>query len=67
MFKLPQEPDEEQIDCFILGASGHAITGDLNVLSKLNLSSDARYIIVVEKVPILLFQSSNDSSLSIIS
>jgi len=43
------EPDEEQIDCSILGASGHAITGDLNVLSKLNLSSDARYIIVVEK------------------
>ncbi|KXG24464.1 meiotic recombination protein SPO11-2 [Sorghum bicolor] len=43
------EPDEEQIDCSILGASGHAITGDLNLLSKLNLSSDARYIIVVEK------------------
>ncbi|OEL19619.1 Meiotic recombination protein SPO11-2 [Dichanthelium oligosanthes] len=43
------EPDEEQIDCSILGASGHEITGDLNVLSKLNLSSDARYIIVVEK------------------
>ncbi|KAG2576829.1 meiotic recombination protein SPO11-2 isoform X2 [Panicum virgatum] len=43
------EPDEEQIDCSILGASGHAITGDLNVLSKLNLSSDARYIIVMEK------------------
>jgi len=43
------EPNEEQIDCSILGASGHAITGDLNVLSKLNLSSDARYIIVVEK------------------
>ncbi|KAF8712943.1 hypothetical protein HU200_028728 [Digitaria exilis] len=42
-------PDEEQIDCSILGASGHAITGDLSVLSKLNLSSDARYIIVVEK------------------
>nr|CAB3482208.1 unnamed protein product [Digitaria exilis] len=29
--------------------SWHAITGDLSVLSKLNLSSDARYIIVVEK------------------
>ncbi|RLM61781.1 meiotic recombination protein SPO11-2 [Panicum miliaceum] len=43
------EPDEEQIDCSILGASRHAITGDLNILSKLNLSSDARYIIVVEK------------------
>ncbi|CAD6266139.1 unnamed protein product [Miscanthus lutarioriparius] len=43
------EPDEDQIDCSILGASGHAITGDLNLLSKLNLSSDARYTIVVEK------------------
>ncbi|KAJ1267354.1 hypothetical protein BS78_07G049600 [Paspalum vaginatum] len=44
-----QEPDEEQIDCSILGAPGHAITGDLNLLSKLKLYSDARYIIVVEK------------------
>ncbi|AQK50754.1 topoisomerase-like enzyme2 [Zea mays] len=44
------EPDGEQIDCSILGASGHAITGDLNLLSKLNLSSGSRYIIVVEKV-----------------
>nr|APZ84722.1 initiator of meiotic double stranded breaks SPO11-2 [Zea mays subsp. parviglumis] len=43
------EPDGEQIDCSILGASGHAITGDLNLLSKLNLSSGSRYIIVVEK------------------
>ncbi|WVZ94999.1 hypothetical protein U9M48_040814 [Paspalum notatum var. saurae] len=43
------EPDEEQIDCSILGASGHAITGDLNLLSRLKLYSDARYIIVVEK------------------
>uniref|UniRef100_A0A0E0EI30 DNA topoisomerase (ATP-hydrolyzing) n=1 Tax=Oryza meridionalis TaxID=40149 RepID=A0A0E0EI30_9ORYZ len=41
--------EEEHIDCSILGPSGHAITGDLNVLSKLMLSSDARYIIVVEK------------------
>ncbi|KAL6658989.1 hypothetical protein ACP70R_003029 [Stipagrostis hirtigluma subsp. patula] len=43
------EPDEENIDCSILGPSGHPITGDLNILSKLILRSDARYIIVVEK------------------
>ncbi|TVU42861.1 hypothetical protein EJB05_09284, partial [Eragrostis curvula] len=43
------EPDEEHIDCSILGPSGHAITGDLNLLSKLKLCSDARYIIVLEK------------------
>ncbi|EEE68073.1 hypothetical protein OsJ_26101 [Oryza sativa Japonica Group] len=44
-----QGPEEEHVDCSILGPSGHAITGDLNVLSKLIFSSDARYIIVVEK------------------
>lgn len=43
------EPEEEHIDCSILGPSGHAITGDLNQLSRLNLSSDARYLILVEK------------------
>ncbi|GJN39629.1 hypothetical protein PR202_gb28760 [Eleusine coracana subsp. coracana] len=43
------EPDEEHIDCSILGPSGHAITGDLNLLSKLKFCSDARYIIVLEK------------------
>ncbi|XP_047073479.1 meiotic recombination protein SPO11-2 isoform X2 [Lolium rigidum] len=43
------EPEEERIDCSILGPSGHAITGDLNELGKLNLHSDARYLIVVEK------------------
>ncbi|XP_062194844.1 meiotic recombination protein SPO11-2 isoform X1 [Phragmites australis] len=46
---IVHEPKEEHIDCSILGPSGHAITGDLNLLSKLNLCSDARYIIVVEK------------------
>uniref|UniRef100_J3MQI6 Meiotic recombination protein SPO11-2 n=1 Tax=Oryza brachyantha TaxID=4533 RepID=J3MQI6_ORYBR len=40
---------EEHVDCSILGPSGHAITGDLNVLSKLIFSSDARYLILVEK------------------
>lgn len=43
------EAEEEHIDCSILGPSGHAITGDLNQLSRLNLSSDARYLILVEK------------------
>uniref|UniRef100_A0A0D9X4K9 DNA topoisomerase (ATP-hydrolyzing) n=1 Tax=Leersia perrieri TaxID=77586 RepID=A0A0D9X4K9_9ORYZ len=43
-------PDEEHVDCSILGPSGHAITGDMNMLSKFIFSSEARYIIVVEKV-----------------
>uniref|UniRef100_A0A453RXB4 Topoisomerase 6 subunit A/Spo11 TOPRIM domain-containing protein n=1 Tax=Aegilops tauschii subsp. strangulata TaxID=200361 RepID=A0A453RXB4_AEGTS len=47
--KPSKEPEEEHIDCSILGPSGHAITGDLNQLSRLNLSSDARYLILVEK------------------
>uniref|UniRef100_A0A0D9X4K8 DNA topoisomerase (ATP-hydrolyzing) n=1 Tax=Leersia perrieri TaxID=77586 RepID=A0A0D9X4K8_9ORYZ len=42
-------PDEEHVDCSILGPSGHAITGDMNMLSKFIFSSEARYIIVVEK------------------
>lgn len=46
---LLHEPEGEHIDCSILGPSGHAITGDLNQLSKLNLYSDARYLILVEK------------------
>ncbi|XP_072964701.1 meiotic recombination protein SPO11-2 isoform X1 [Typha angustifolia] len=44
-----QEPGEESIDCSKLGSAGHAITGDLNLLSKLVFHSDARYIIIVEK------------------
>ncbi|GJN12403.1 hypothetical protein PR202_ga30677 [Eleusine coracana subsp. coracana] len=46
---IGREPDEEHIDCSILGPSGHAITGDLNLLSKLKFCSDARYIVVLEK------------------
>ncbi|XP_039124499.1 meiotic recombination protein SPO11-2 [Dioscorea cayenensis subsp. rotundata] len=46
---LIQVPGHEIVDCTLVGNSGYAITGDLNVLSKLVLSSDARYIIVVEK------------------
>ncbi|KAK9147392.1 hypothetical protein Scep_006149 [Stephania cephalantha] len=44
-----QEPEQEIVDCTMCGSSGHAITGDLNVLEKLIIQSDGRYIIVVEK------------------
>ncbi|KAK7839264.1 meiotic recombination protein spo11-2, partial [Quercus suber] len=43
------EPNEEVVDCSACGSSGHAISGDLNLLEKLILKTDARYIIVVEK------------------
>ncbi|XP_058086509.1 meiotic recombination protein SPO11-2 [Magnolia sinica] len=46
---LLQEPNQEMVDCSVLGSSGYAITGDLNLLNKLVIQSDARYIIVVEK------------------
>ncbi|KAK7253061.1 hypothetical protein RIF29_37465 [Crotalaria pallida] len=44
-----KEPGKEDVDCSICGSSGHAISGDLNLLEKLILNSDARYIIIVEK------------------
>ncbi|PKA50130.1 Meiotic recombination protein SPO11-2 [Apostasia shenzhenica] len=44
-----KEPDGNVIDCSVLGPAGHAITGDLNLLSKLDFDSDARYIIIIEK------------------
>ncbi|XP_043698188.1 meiotic recombination protein SPO11-2 isoform X3 [Telopea speciosissima] len=46
---LLQETNQETVDCSACGSSGHAITGDLNVIEKLVMQSDARYIIVVEK------------------
>ncbi|KAL5551991.1 hypothetical protein UlMin_002167 [Ulmus minor] len=46
---LLQEPKQEVVDCSICGSSGHAISGDLDLLDNLILKSDARYIIVVEK------------------
>ncbi|XP_042506065.1 meiotic recombination protein SPO11-2 isoform X2 [Macadamia integrifolia] len=46
---LLQDPNQETIDCTACGSSGYAITGDLNVIEKLVMQSDARYIIVVEK------------------
>ncbi|XP_022157159.1 meiotic recombination protein SPO11-2 isoform X2 [Momordica charantia] len=46
---LLQEPGDEVVDCAACGPSGYAISGDLNLLQKLTLKTDARYIIVVEK------------------
>uniref|UniRef100_A0A2N9IQ11 DNA topoisomerase (ATP-hydrolyzing) n=1 Tax=Fagus sylvatica TaxID=28930 RepID=A0A2N9IQ11_FAGSY len=43
------EPNQEVVDCSACGSSGYAISGDLNLLEKLILKTDARYIIVVEK------------------
>lgn len=45
-----QEPGKEAVDCSACGSSGFAITGDLNLLDNTIMRSDARYIIVVEKV-----------------
>lgn len=50
-----QEPNQEVVDCSVCGSSGHAISGDLNLLDKLILKTDARYIIVVEKVFVNLY------------
>ncbi|KAE9596530.1 putative DNA topoisomerase (ATP-hydrolyzing) [Lupinus albus] len=44
-----QEPGKEDVDCSMCGSSGHTISGDFNLLQKLSLYSDARYIIIVEK------------------
>ncbi|KAK2997183.1 hypothetical protein RJ639_026172 [Escallonia herrerae] len=43
------EPNQEVVDCTACGSSGYAISGDLNLLEKLVLKTDARYIFVVEK------------------
>ncbi|WVZ11565.1 hypothetical protein V8G54_016095 [Vigna mungo] len=44
-----QEPGKEVVDCSLCGSSGFAISGDLNLLERLVLHADARYIIIVEK------------------
>ncbi|XP_054824185.1 meiotic recombination protein SPO11-2 [Prosopis cineraria] len=44
-----QEPGKEAVDCSVSGSSGHAISGDLNLLQNLVLKTDARYLIIVEK------------------
>ncbi|XP_034672744.1 meiotic recombination protein SPO11-2 [Vitis riparia] len=46
---LLQEPNQETVDCSACGSSGHAITGDMNLLERMVIKTDARYIIVVEK------------------
>ncbi|XP_044487467.1 meiotic recombination protein SPO11-2 [Mangifera indica] len=46
---LLQEPNHEVVDCSACGSSGYAISGDLNLLEKLVVKTDARYIILVEK------------------
>jgi meiotic recombination protein SPO11 len=45
-----QEPGKEAVDCSACGSSGFAITGDLNLLDNTIMRTDARYIIIVEKV-----------------
>lgn len=49
-----QEPGKEAVDCSACGSSGFPISGDLNLLDNTIITSDARYIILVEKV--LLFR-----------
>ncbi|CAI9288827.1 unnamed protein product [Lactuca saligna] len=46
---LLQGPDQETVDCTKCGSSGYAISGDLNILEKLVMKTDANYIIVIEK------------------
>jgi hypothetical protein len=43
-----QEAGGDIVDCSRLGSSAHVISGDLNLQQK--FQSDARYILVVEKV-----------------
>ncbi|KAK4365423.1 hypothetical protein RND71_016781 [Anisodus tanguticus] len=44
-----EEPNKEVVDCSTCGSSGYAISGDLDLLEKLSMETDARYIIMVEK------------------
>ncbi|KAH0909449.1 hypothetical protein HID58_032770 [Brassica napus] len=44
-----QEPGKEPVDCSACGSSGFPISGDLNLLDNTVMTSDARYIILVEK------------------
>ncbi|XP_076947388.1 meiotic recombination protein SPO11-2-like [Bidens hawaiensis] len=58
---LLQEPGQEIVDCTTCGYSGYAISGDLNLLEKLVMKTDARYIFVIEKHAI--FQRSAEDRL----
>lgn len=42
--------NHDDVDCSQLGFTGHPITGDLHSLENLLFQSDARYIVIVEKV-----------------
>jgi len=53
MMFFVQEPGKEVVDCSLCGSSGFAISGDLNLLERLVLHADARYVIIVEKVSLL--------------
>ncbi|CAN6804846.1 unnamed protein product [Brassica oleracea] len=44
-----QEPGKEPVDCSACGSSGFPISGDLNLHDSTIMTSDARYIILVEK------------------
>lgn len=44
------EPNQEAVDCSTCGSSGYEISGDLKLLESLIMKTDARYIIMVEKV-----------------
>lgn len=53
---MKQEPNQEVVDCSTCGSSGYAISGDLSLLEILVMKTDARYIIVVEKVNFAPFE-----------
>lgn len=55
---VEKEPNQEVVDCSACGSSGYAISGDLNLIERLVMKSDARYIIVVEKVFVCLYSHS---------
>ncbi|CAM8947813.1 unnamed protein product [Rhodiola kirilowii] len=44
-----QEPGKEIIDCSECGSSGFDISGDLDLVDRLIITTDARYIILIEK------------------
>ncbi|CAM8956745.1 unnamed protein product [Rhodiola kirilowii] len=44
-----QEPGKEIIDCSECGLSGFDISGDLDLVDRLIITTDARYIILIEK------------------
>ncbi|KAK4338463.1 hypothetical protein RND71_042950 [Anisodus tanguticus] len=41
-----EEPNKEIVDCSTCGSLGYAISGDLDLLGKLTMETDARYIIM---------------------